>query len=138
LDRRPRSWSDAADICQQITLLTGEQALSAVAGDAKLKALRAHLARKKTVLLLDNITMAPQPSIDSLQDLLGAVPHGSLVIASVNSSHVLHAATRLILKELEPRHALELIAHETERLGLTATRLFDAALLARLQNAVGG
>lgn len=127
-----------ADICQQITLLTGEQALSAVAGDAKLQALRAHLARKRTVLLLDNITMSPQPSIDSLQDLLGAVPHGSLVIASVNSSHVLHAPTRLVLEELEPRHALELIAHETERLGLTATGLFDAALVARLQNAVGG
>lgn len=127
-----------ADICQQLTLLTGDQSLSTIADDAKLHALRAHLARRKTVLLLDNVTISRHASLASLLDLLSMVPTGSLVIASVNSSYALGSATRVVLGELEPLHALELIGHETRRSGLTDPGLFDDAFATRLQNAVGG
>lgn len=125
------------DICQQITLLTGDQSLSAVAEGAKLHALRAHLARRKTVLLLDNIKTPPNRAADPLRDLLRTVPSGSLVIAALNSPYEI-GGSRVVLQELEPAYVLELVRSEAQRLGLGDPGLFDKAFAERLRNAVGG
>jgi len=124
------------DICRQITLLTGDQSLSAVADEAKLQALRAHLARNKMVLVLDNIRLSGGETVEPLRELLRTVPSGSLVIASLNSPYALDGP-RLLLDELQPDYVLELIRHESRRLGLDEN-LFDDELAARLQRAVGG
>jgi hypothetical protein len=125
------------EICHQVTLVTGDQSVSSVADDAKLHALRAHLAGNKTVLLLDNIKFPSDSSVDPLRALLRTVPSGSLVIAAVNSPYALDAS-RVVLQELEPRYVLELVQHEARRLGLGDPNLFDEAFAGRLQGAVGG
>src|SRR4249919_339832 len=124
------------DICRQVTLLTGDQSLSSVAGSAKLEALRAHLARTKTVLLLDNVKFEGDLSAEPLRELLRTIPSGSLAIASLNSPYALNGP-RVLLEDLKPEHASELIRHEVRRLGLEED-LFDAELVARLQRAIGG
>jgi hypothetical protein len=124
------------DICRQVTLLTGDQSLSSVADSAKLEALRAHLARNKTVLLLDNINLRGEASGEPLRELLRTIPSGSLAIASLNSPYALDSS-RVLLEDLEPAPVQELIQHEARRLGLDED-LFDAELTTRLQQAVGG
>jgi len=124
------------DICRQLTLLTGDQSLSSVADDAKLEALRAHLARNKTVLLLDNVKLTAERSGEPLRQLLRAIPSGSLAIASVNSPYALDGP-RVFLEDLKPAYVLELVRHEARRLGLEED-LFDAEFADRLQRAVGG
>jgi len=124
------------DISRQVTLLTGDQSLSTVAASAKLEALRAHLARTKTVLLLDNVKFDGDPSAEPLGELLRTIPSGSLAITSLNSPGVVDGP-RVLLKDLEPEYASELIRHEGRRLGLEES-LFDADLVARLLHAVGG
>jgi tetratricopeptide (TPR) repeat protein len=124
------------DICRQVTLLTGDQSLSSVADGAKLEALRAHFARNKTVLLLDNLRLAGEGSGESLRELLRTIPSGSLAIASLNSPYALDGS-RVLLADLEPAYVRELIQHEARRLGLQED-LFDAEFATRLQQAVGG
>ncbi len=123
------------DICRQITLLTGDQSLSAVADSVKLEALRAHLARTKTVLLLDNIKLDNNGSDEPLRELLETMPSGSLAVTSLNSPYAFDS--RVLLEDLKPAFALELIQYEARRLGLEEG-IFDAELVARLQGAVGG
>jgi tetratricopeptide (TPR) repeat protein len=127
-----------ADICRNITLLTGAQSLSAVRADAKLDALRAHLAKRRTVLLLDNLEIASQTPDDPLWQLMRTVPAGSLVIASISGSHPLESASRVALDELGLADVCLLIGHEARRLGLVAPEVFDLAFAGRLQRAVGG
>jgi hypothetical protein len=124
------------DICRQVTLLTGDQSLSAVADSAKLEALRAHLARNKTVLLLDNLRLSDEASGKPLRELLRTIPSGSLAITSLNSPYALDGS-RVLLDDLEPAYVQELIQHEVRRLGLQED-LLDAETAARLQRAVGG
>jgi tetratricopeptide (TPR) repeat protein len=124
------------DICRQVTLLTGNQSLSSIADSAKLEALRAHFARNKTVLLLDNLRLSEEGSGKPLRELLRTIPSDSLAIASLNSPYVFDGS-RILLTDLEPAHIQELIQHEVRRLGLQED-LFDADFAARLQRAVGG
>jgi hypothetical protein len=123
------------EICRQVTLATGDQSVSSVADDEKLPALRAHLARNNTVLLLDNIKIGQDS--DPLHDLLRTVPSGSLVIAAVNTPYTLDAS-RVVLQELESTYVLELVRYEALRLALGDLRLFDQVFATRLQAAVGG
>jgi len=125
-------------ICQTVALLTGDQSVSAVAGVSKLDALRGHLARRRTVLLLDNVKIASDSLHDPIRDLLRTVPTGSLVIASVNGSHALEAASRVVLDELGTDDARELIQHEARRLGFPHLEMFDAEFADRLHAAIGG
>jgi tetratricopeptide (TPR) repeat protein len=124
------------DICRQVTLLTGDQSLSAVADSAKLEALRAHFARNKTVLLLDNLRLSGEDPGEPLRELLRTIPSGSLAIASLNSPYALDGS-RVLLTDLEPGYVLELIQREVRRLGLQED-LFDVDFATRLQQAVGG
>jgi hypothetical protein len=125
-----------ADICQRVALLTGEQSLTAVAGEAKLPVLLAHLSRRKTVVLLDNVKASAGAAVEPLRELLRTVPSGTLVITALNTPHALHAP-RVTLDDLELPHVLELVRYEARRLGLDA-RLFDEAFAQRLREAVGG
>jgi tetratricopeptide (TPR) repeat protein len=127
------------DICRQLSLLTGDQSLSAVADEHKLVALRAHLAGNKTVLLLDNLRLADDLGSQRLHEFLQRLPTGSVVIASVNRpGHLPLEASRVRLHELELSHVLELIRHEVARLGLGDAGQFDEAFARRLQDCVGG
>jgi tetratricopeptide (TPR) repeat protein len=131
-----------ADVCREITLKIGEQSLSSVADDAKLAAVWKYAAQQKTVLVLDDVAVSSDPPIDppagSLYELLHKLPVGLVVIASVNGPHLLGAGTRVLLRELDARHAMELIGHETRRWGLGDAGLFDDALQPRLEQVVGG
>jgi hypothetical protein len=124
------------DICRQITLLTSEQSLSAVADGVKLEALRAHLARNKTVLLLDNIKLDGDGRAEALRELLRTIPSGSLAVASLNSPLALDGP-RVVVEDLEPLHVQELLISEARRLGLEEA-LVDEEVADRLQEAVGG
>lgn len=125
-----------SDICGRVALLTGEQSLTAVASEAKLPVLLAHLSRRNTVVLLDNVKVSAGPAVEPLRELLRTVPSGSLVITALNTPHALNAS-RVTLDDLELPHVLELVHHEGRRLGLD-TRLFDEAFAQRLREAVGG
>ncbi|HST42705.1 MAG TPA: AAA family ATPase [Conexibacter sp.] len=126
-----------AEICQQITLLTGNQSLASVADSTKLDALRAHLAQHRTVLLLDDVKVASSAAEGPLRQLLRTVPDGSLVIAALNGPHTLDGM-RITVHELRSPHALELIELSARRLGLADTGIVDPAFARRLHAAVGG
>lgn len=137
-------WLDAGngcprlvDICSALSLLTGDQSLSAVAESRKLDALRAHLARNKTVLVLDNLDLDETPESALLRELIQTVPAGTLVIASIDRRAGIEAAL-VALEDLHSSHVRELILYETKRLGLVEASAFDDALAWRLHRAVGG
>jgi hypothetical protein len=137
-------WIDAehrcpslVDICRHLSLATDHLALSTVAEDAKRETLRRHLADRKTVLGLDNLGLADDPSSAALQELLRTMPSGSFVIASVNRPGALQAS-RVQLESLKPRHVHEFIAQLVEDLGLEGTYRFDEAFARRVHAAVGG
>jgi tetratricopeptide (TPR) repeat protein len=125
------------DICGPLSLLTGDQSLSIVAGSRKLDALRVHLATHDTVLVLDNLTLADDERSDEMRELLRAVPTGSLVIASVNRPCALEAAS-VSLPELKVRDVLKLIEYEVDALNLHGAGNFDETFASRLCKAVGG
>ena len=125
------------DVCREMTLQTGDQSLSSVAEQDKPAALRSHLARNDTVLLLDNITGEARSHNGSLRELVRAAPANAIVIASVNTPGALDGS-RVILEELEPDYVFQLVQHETSRLSLDSPDLFDAAFSARLLGLVGG
>jgi hypothetical protein len=126
-----------SEVCREITLQTGDQSLSSVAEREKPAALRSHLARNDTVLLLDNIRTDDLPGADTLRELVRSVPANGIVIASVNSPGALDAS-RVVLDELEPDHVLQLVQRETSRLSLSNPELFDGDFSTRLRRLVGG
>jgi tetratricopeptide (TPR) repeat protein len=137
-------WIDArhgcpslVDICRHLSLATDHLSLSTVAEDFKLEVLRRHLADRKTVLGLDNLGLADDPSSVALQELLRAVPSGSFVIASLNRPGALQAS-RVHLDSLKPRHVREFIAQQVEALGLEHAHRFDESFARRVHAAVGG
>jgi tetratricopeptide (TPR) repeat protein len=137
-------WIDGQDgcpslarICSELSLLTDDQSLSSVADDEKLSALRAHLARNRTVLLLDNLRLSADVRSRPVRELLQTMPAGSLVITSVNRPGTVDAS-RVVLEDLKPPHVIELIQHVVHRLGFADAQLFDEAFATRLHAAVGG
>ncbi len=125
------------DICQQIALLTGEQSLTSVADELKLHALRVFFARSRTVLLLDNVVLEPTPAGAALGELMRTLPIHTFVIASINAPHGLEAQ-RVVLRELEAPHAVELMRLEAMRLGLADSGILDPEVVDRLLKVVGG
>jgi hypothetical protein len=143
-DRRHFVWLDAndacpsvAEICGELALETGEYALTAAPGAAKSRALRAHLARSGTVLVLDNLRLGDDERSRVMIDLLDDLPHGALVIASINRPGAL-VAPRVKLDDLDAETVHELIIDHVYRLGVDGPGQFDEAFSARLQAAIGG
>jgi hypothetical protein len=137
-------WLDAhdgcpslAEICGLLAIETGEQALSAAPDSEKPEALRAHLARSGTVLVLDNLRLSDDRRSRVLTELLEDLPRGSLVIASVNRSGAL-VAPRVTLGDLDEITIRELVADRVERLGIDGAEQFDERFCERLHTAVGG
>jgi tetratricopeptide (TPR) repeat protein len=128
---------DLVAICGSLARLTRDQSLSTVADDEKLDALRVHLARHETVLLLDNLRLDDGPESDALRAFLKAVPAGSLVITAINRPGALQAS-RLPLPELDVEHIQELAELEARRLGLDCAEALDETFAQRLRDAVGG
>lgn len=124
-------------ICADLAQMTGDQALSTVADDQKLNALRVHMAVRKTVLLLDDLKLADDPNSEAIRQLTASVPDGSLVITSMDRPHELQGS-RIALQDLEPRHVMELIHAQVDALDLQPADEFDEQLAERLQAAVGG
>jgi len=125
-----------SDICQRVALLTREQSLTSVASEEKLAVLLAHLARRKTVLLLDNVKVSAGAAVDPLRELLRTMPSGSLVIAALNTPHALDASS-VTLDDLELTHVLELVHYWARRLELDEG-IFDEPFAKRLRASVGG
>lgn len=125
------------DICRQLALLTEDQALSALAPAAKLDALRAHLARAPTVLLLDNIRMPDDRARRETRRILSAVPAGSLVVASV-APPALETGTKLTLGDLEANHVGALARQQARQVGLDLGDDLDADFSRDLHEALGG
>jgi hypothetical protein len=137
-------WVDAGngcprlvDICESLSLLTGNQRLSMAAEERKIDALRAHLATNKTVLLLDNMQLGDDPEAASVRKLLRTIPTGTLVIASANCRGELDAAP-VALDDLELADVRELIQQTARRLGLEDAARFDEEFARRLRQALGG
>lgn len=138
------AWVDAGhrapqidDICRQLALLTADQALSALAPSAKLDALRAHLARTPTVLLLDNVRLPDDRARRETQRILAAVPAGSLVVASI-APPAPAAGARLALVDLDADHVGALARQQARRLGLDVDGDLDAEFARDLHDALGG
>lgn len=137
-------WFDAdgscptlADLCGRLSLETDEQALSTAAEAEKRELLRAHLARNRTVLALDNLSLSDDGPSRALVSLLERLPRGPLVIASVNRPGELVAA-RVELKDLAEDHVKVLIADRAKRFDLDGLDQFDATFTKRLYQLVGG
>jgi hypothetical protein len=125
------------DICRPLSLLTGDQSLATVANRHKLDALRVHLARNRTVLLLDNLSLGESSACRSVRELIETVPAGSLVITSLNRPGVLRAS-RMVVKDLEPPYVRELVEHEARRLDLDNASELGEDLADRLYDILGG
>jgi hypothetical protein len=142
--KRSFVWIDCEDQCPSLTRLSGklgdltdDRSLSAVAWDEKFDAIRAHLARHPTVLLLDNLKISRDARSTTLTRLLKTVPRNSVVIASVNSPGVL-PAPRVWLADLELGEARDLVRQEVDRLGLNVPDLRDERLLDQVLDLFGG
>jgi tetratricopeptide (TPR) repeat protein len=143
-DDRTFIWIDGRDgcpglveLCRAMSLFTGDQSLSMAAEDFKIDVLRAHLAKHRTVLILDNLRLADDPDSDQIRELVRSVPPGSLVIASVNRPGSLNAV-RLALEDLSAFDVRRLVHHEVKRLGLSDPALVEDGFINRLQEVVGG
>jgi len=143
-DDRTYIWIDGRDGCPQLTdvcralsLFTGDQSLSRAAEAHKLDALRAHLAKHRTVLILDNLRLGDDLRAQQIRELVRTVPPGSLVIASVNTPGSLDAV-RLPLEDLSSPDVKLLIRHEVGRLGLSDPALLEPDFTDRLREIVGG
>jgi hypothetical protein len=126
-----------ADVCRALSLFTGDQSLSMAADGQKLDALRAHLAKHQTVLILDNLRLGAEVPSQQIRELVRTVPPGSLLIASVNTPGSLNAV-RLPLEDLSAPDVERLVRHEVNRLGLSEPGLLETAFIERLQKIVGG
>jgi len=126
-----------AEICGVLALDTGEQALTAAPMAEKRAALRSHLARSGTVLVLDNLRLTDNSRSRALIDLLEDLPQGSLVIASVNRPGAL-VAPRVKLGDLDEDNVHELIADRVRRLSVDGIEQFDEAFSKRLRASIGG
>lgn len=142
--RRRFVWFDAkggcptlADICGRISLETDDQSLATAAEAYKRDKLRQHLGRSKTVLVLDNLSIADDPPSRTMIDFLDQLPDGSLVIASVNRRGGL-GGTRVPLPDLDPDHVYELIVDRARRLALDGIEQFDRTFAQRLHELIGG
>ena len=126
-----------AEICGVLALDTGEQALTTAPMAEKRAALRSHLARSGTVLVLDNLRLTDDSRSRELIDLLEDLPQGSLVIASVNRPGAL-VAPRVNLGDLDEDNVHELIADRVRRLNVDGIEQFDEAFSKRLRASIGG
>jgi tetratricopeptide (TPR) repeat protein len=143
-DDRTYIWIDGRDGCPQLTdvcralsLFTGDQSLSRIADAHKLDALRAHLAKHRTVLILDNLRLGDDLASEQIRELVRTVPPGSLVIASVNTPGRLDAV-QLRLEDLTAPDVAQLVRHEASRLGLSDPALLEASFADQLQEILGG
>ncbi len=137
-------WFDAddgcptlAELCGRLSLETNEQALSTAVEAEQRRLLRDHLARNKTVLGIDNLSLCDDASSREMVALLERLPSGSLVIASVNRPGALVTA-RVELGELAEEHVGTLIGDRVKRLDLDGLEQFDAEFTKRLYELVGG
>jgi hypothetical protein len=126
------------DVCAQVAGVTGDQALTAVGDKLKLEVLRAHLARSRTVLLLDNVIVPEGSTGDDLRALLSSVPAGCVVVTALSGDDGLAGAARVAVGDLAFEHVIELIATETRRLGIADTAVFGESFARKLYGAVGG
>jgi len=125
------------DICRALSIFSGDQSLAVVADDLKLDALRAHLSKHHTVLILDNLRLTDDPASQRIREFVQTVPPGSLVIASVNTPGSLDGA-RLQLEDLSAPDVQRLISHEVNRLGLQEPALLEEGFAERLRTVLGG
>lgn len=137
-------WFDAdgacptlAKLCGRLSLETEEQALSTASDAERRELLRAHLARNKTVLALDNLSLSDDGPSQAMVSLLKRLPSSALVIASVNRPGELVAA-RIELEELAEEDTRTLIVDRAKRLDLDGLEQFDATFTKRLYRLVGG
>lgn len=128
---------DLIALCGSLAALTRDQSLSTVAVDEKLDALRAHLAQRRTVLVLDNIRLGDDDPSAAVRAFLRTVPSGSVVIASVNRPGTLQGA-RLPLPELDLPYVHEFVRMTARRFSLEGADALDEAFARRLREAVGG
>jgi len=126
-----------ADIGRSLSLETGDQSVSAGADTAKLDSLRAHLARHKTALVLDDLWLSQDTDSEDLRELLATVPEGSIVIAAVNRDEDLDAFS-VPLDEFDLQDVRKLIDAQVKRLKLRPVDHFDEAFAHRLYELVGG
>jgi hypothetical protein len=126
-----------ADIGRSLSLETGDQSVAAGAEIAKLDRLRAHLARRKTALVLDELWLSHDTDSEVLRELLATVPEGSIVIAAVNRDEDLDAFS-VPLDEFDLQDVRKLIDAQVERLKLKPVDRFDEAFAGRLYELVGG
>lgn len=144
IDDRTYIWIDGrdscpplTDVCRALSLFTGDQSLSAVADEHKLDALRAHLGKNRTVLIIDNLRLGDDLPSQQIREFVRTVPPGSLVIASLNTPGSLDAM-RLPLDDLSTPDVQRLVRHGVSRLGLSDPALLEAGFIDRLQRIVGG
>lgn len=137
-------WFDAdgdcptlAKLCGLLSLETEDQALSTASETERRELLRAHLARNRTVLAIDNLSLSDDGPSQEMVSLLERLPNGSLVIASVNRPGELISA-RVELEDLTEEDARTLIADRAKRFDLDGLEQFDATFTKRLYQLVGG
>lgn len=126
-----------ADICRSLSLASEDQALSAAADEHKLDVLRAHLARNKTVIVVDDVRRGDSPESRALRELARTVPRGSLMIISANGPATVEGA-RLSLEDLDPPDARKLVRRKVERGELRHPAAREPDFADRVLELVGG
>jgi hypothetical protein len=141
--RHQFAWIDAshgcptlAELCQALTLLTGDQTLTTAPVLHKADALRAHFASNRTVLVLDDLSIGDDRPSERFREFIRHVPHGSAIIASVTRPGMLDASC-VHLAELDPSHTRTLVRQEAGEIGLDPDG-FDEATVTRLRTTLGG
>jgi hypothetical protein len=125
-----------AELCERLSLLTEDQSLTTETD--KRERLRLHLARNKTVLVLDNLLLADGDANSSiLVDFLAEVPSDALIIATVNTPGS-PFPSRVPLRDLELPHVRDLIRDCVKRFSLDGSAQFDDRFAERLHDVVGG
>jgi hypothetical protein len=136
-------WIDAhnkllslADIARTLSLVSGDQSLSAAPAEHKAEALSSFLAAHPSVLLIDNLRLTAVEA-EHVVHFLRTLPSGSLAIVSANTLGRLEAP-RVLLNELQFEHMRELLLREASRRDVASIMEGDDETFRRLYKVLGG
>lgn len=136
-------WIDAhnkllslVDIARTLSLISGDQSLSAAPAEHKAEALLSFLAAHPSVLLIDNLRLNAVEA-EHVVHFLRTLPSGSLAIVSANTLGRLEAP-RVLLDELQFEHMRELLLREAERRDVVSIMEATDEVFRQLHRVLGG
>jgi hypothetical protein len=134
----PDAYTTLADIGRALNVETEDQSVSVGSEVSKLDSLRRHLARRRTVLVLDDLRLSDDGESEGMREFLRVIPEGSLVIAAAGNRGKGLDAVHVELEEFDLGDVEDLIAKLVDRLSLRPVEQFDRAFAEHMHEVVGG